>query len=202
MEKILNDAGEEIDVYTAEEVQQQKDEAVQAEADKRTELEAELTKLKEKDLNFETLRASKKAAEEKVTDAEKKAQEAMKSVDEKLEATKKEILEGVNVDHYKDTIKSLSGGDAEVEKKIEFHYKRLTDPASTKSEVTKKLTDAYYLATRTEAGGALNSAVISSGGAVRPTFQANKEKLSADEQALLQKLAQAGNMKLTDEDLK
>ena len=129
-----------------------------------TKAQEELAKFKEKDLNFGNLRTQKEEAERKV-------QEILKGVDEKIGTVKKEVLEDVLQDHYNDTIKTLAGGDAELQKKIEFHYKRLTDAATTKEEATKKLTDAFVLATKSDDPGALNASVISSGGVHRPNIK-------------------------------
>ena len=198
--KTFNDAGDEIEAFTAEELEAQKIAAVE-EAKKATDEELakakeelakaqeDLQKLGDKDLNFANLRQQKEAAE-------KRADDALKAVDEKLETVKKEILDGVTQDHKSETLKTLSGDDDELKKKIEFHYGRLGDPATTKEEVTKKLTDAYYLATKPEGADALNTAVIASGGAARPMFKPESQKISPDEEAVLQKLAQAGNMTL------
>lgn len=194
--KSFDEQGNEIETYTAEELEAQKvaaAEEAKAEAEKAkaelAEAAEKLSKLSDKDFNFAEVNRQKK-------EAEKRAEEAVRSIDEKLALHKKEILEGVQQEHFGAVLASLSGGDEELKKKIEFHYGRLSDPAATKEEVTKKLTDAYTLATRKEDGGALNTAVISSGGAARITPQTGGQKLSAEEESVLQKMAQAGGMTL------
>lgn len=151
-------------------------------------------KLVNKDMNFSNLRQQKE-------DAEKKAKDLAKEIDEKIAGVKKEVLEGVMQDHYADTVKALVGDDVELKKKLEFQYKRLGDAASTKEEVTKKLTDAYFLATKTEGVNALNSTVLSSGGVSKLNINKSNTKMSPDEEALLNKMAQAGGMKITKEDI-
>lgn len=203
---IQNELGEDVEVYTADEIAAQKEAAIeeykQSNPDKGEEvtaLQAELAtanealkKFENKDLNFGNLRTQKEAAEKKV-------EELTAQIDTKIDTAKKEVLESVLQDHYADTLKSLAGDDEELQKKIEFHYKRLADPASTKTDVTKKLTDAWVLATKPEEPNALTSTVISSGGVSKPKIN-SAAPFSPDEKALGQKLAEAGGMTLKDED--
>ncbi len=210
MSQIIKDAeGNDVEVFTADELQEQKDIAIEEfrvqNPDKTEEIDAlkaqlttandEVAKFKDKDLNFSNLRSQKEAAEKKATDL-------AAEIDTKIGVAKKEILEGVMVDHYNETLGSLAGDDVELKKKIEFQYKRLADSAATKAEVTKKLTDAWTLATAPEGTGALNSAVISSGGVGRISTKETEKKFTQEEKALAQKLAKAGNMTLKDEDFK
>lgn len=194
-EIITKEDGTEVEVFTAEELEAQKTAAEEAksEAEKAkaelAEATEKLSKLSDKDYNFSEVNRQKK-------EAERKAEEAIKAVDEKLEKTKKEILEGVQQEHFGSVLSQLSGGDDELKKKIEFHYNRLADTAATKEEVTKKLTDAYTLATRKEDDGVLNTAVISSGGAARVTPPSMGQNLSSEEESVLQRMAQAGGMTL------
>lgn len=200
-EKIINDQGEEVEVFTAEEVQQQVEAAKSAHPDQNEELtklqedlkaaQEELTKLQGKDLNFANLRLAKEAAE-------RRAEEAKKELEEKLGTFKNEIFEGVNKEHYDATLDQLSGGDAELKKKIEYHYKRIADPVTNKTEIGKKLADAYILATKREEADAMNSAVLASGGAARVAVKAPGQALSSDEKALLQKMERAGGLPVTE----
>ena len=199
--QITDSTGADIEVFTPAEVAAQK-EAALAEfkaqnPDQKEEIEklqAELTKLKEKDLNFSNLRAGKDDLESKV-----KALQA--EIDQKVSIAKKEVLEGVMVDHYKDTLRALAGDDADLQKRVEFEYKRLIDPAGTKDEVTKKLQDAWVLATKPEVSNALNSSVISSGGVARIQTKSN-QSFTAEEKAFGQRLAQSGGLVLKDDDFK
>jgi len=195
--KILDENNNEIDVFTQEELKAIEDA-------KNTELsqiqeqlkikEDELQKLKDKDLNFTNLR-------EKAKTAEKEVEALKKDIDEKIGLVKKEVLEGVMQDYYQESLSSLSSEDDELKKKIEYHYKRLQDPASTKQEVDKKLRDAWVLATRQDMPNALNMGVISSGGVSRPQIK-QSSPFSAEEKALAQKLAQSGGLKLDESDFK
>ena len=202
---ITNDDGEQVEVFTADDLAAQKqqaldeymiehpdkgDEIAALQADLKAKEDA-LAKMDEKDQNFSLAR---KQAQDKVEDI-------LKGVDEKIDAAKKEVLEGVMQDHYAETLKTLSDGDDELKKKIEYHYKRLTDTASTKEEVTVKLRDAYLLATKPAETDALNTSVLSSGGVSRIKVGSEK-KFTEEEKAFTKKLAQAGGMTLEESDFK
>ncbi len=200
------ETGEEEEVFSADEVQAQREEEVKKYQDEHPDKTDELTKLQDKlkeaeeklskaddkDKNFASLRKAKE-------DAEKKVADILAGVDERIGKAKNEVLEGVNKDHYSDTLKVLAGDDAELLKKIEFHYKRLADPSGSKAEITAKLQDAYTLATG-QSASSMSSSAYSSGGANRPKTKTGTEKLNADEQALAKKIAAAGGMKLEDKD--
>src|SRR3990167_7654492 len=110
MSKTINDTeGNEIEVFTLEELQAQKDSAIEefktANPDKTEELsklQKELEGYKDKDLNFANLRKQKEEAEKKVEDI-------LKGVDENIGVVKREVLEGVMKDYYNETINSLTG---------------------------------------------------------------------------------------------
>lgn len=198
MKIVIQEDGSEVEMFTSEEIQSQKDAAIEEfkamNPDKTAEIEdlqIQLTeanekalKAGEKDFNFSALRAQKEALE--------------KSIDEKVGVAKKEIFEGVMTDHYADTLKSLSSEDEELKKKIEFHYKRLADTAATKEQITKKLSDAYYLATAPEDRG-VSPAAFSSGGAsmVKPSKPGN---FTEEEKATARKWAAAGGLNLEEKD--
>ena len=193
--------GVETEVFTEAEIAAQKEAAIEeykvANPDKSAEIEklqADLktateavSGLKDKDFNFGKLRETVATLETQLTT--------------KVEAAKKEILDGVMLDHFNDTVKVLAGDDVELKKKIEFQYKRLGDATGTKEEVTKKLTDAWVLATKKEDDGAFNTTVLSSGGVGRLNVGSDK-KFTPEEKAFAQKLAQSGGIKLEDKDFK
>ena len=178
----INDAGIAPDEKTAEELLAEL-----------TAKEEELSKLKEKDLNFSNLRKQKEDAEE-----QNKALQA--TINEKVDAVKKEILESTVKNYYTDQLVELAGDDEELKKKIEFQYERIKDTASSKEEVSKKLRDAWTLATVDDVS-AVSSNVFSSSGVsgVKPKAKA---AFSSDEKAILSKLAQAGGITLDEDDLK
>lgn len=190
--------GEEKEVFTAEELQLQKDAVIEEYKKSNPDRSAELTKLqdelkgfKDKDMNFSNLRTQKEAAEKKVEDI-------LKGVDEKISGVKREVLEGVMLDHKNDILNKLSGGDKELLEKIKLKYDKdlIGINASTKEEVTRKLNDALLLATGNTEGG--NSNAFGSGGAGRIKVEANKSPLSEEEKKFAKELAAAGGLKLED----
>lgn len=203
MQTVKLEDGSEIQTYTEEELEAQKQEAIEqyklenpdktdeltALQDELREKEEELAKSKDKDQNFAGLRKAKEEAEKKLTDF-------TKDIDTKISNVKKEVMEGVLKDTYNDNLKALAGEDAELSKKIEYHYKRLGDTASTKDEISNKMRDAYLLATKPEGYDALNSSVLSTGGVGRLNIQPKGQKLSAEEKVL------AGKFGISDADLK
>ena len=191
MPQTIKDAeGNDVEVFSAEELEAKQQEAIEAfkieNPDKTAELaelqekvretEEKLAKVGDKDYNFKALEKSK-------NDAEKKLEDFTRGIDEKINTVKREVLEGVMQDHKNDTLKALSGGDAELEKKIEFHYKRLGDVASTKTEISNKLKDAWVLATTKEPDG-MNASIYGSGNVGRININSQSSKFSAEEKEL------------------
>jgi DNA repair exonuclease SbcCD ATPase subunit len=203
MSEIIEKDGQQIEMYSAEEVEAQRIAAIEQyqadNPDKAGDLETlqetlkekeeEIEKLKGKDMNFSNLRKQKE-------DAEKKIEETKKEIDEKINTVKREVLESVMKDHFNETMKAYTGGDDELKKKIEYHYKRLADVASTKEEVSNKLRDAYILATKPNESDALSIASISSGGVSRMNIKNQDKKLTPEEVAMGSKFG------LTPEDMK
>ncbi len=202
MSQTIKDAeGNDVEVFTADEIEAQKEAAIEQykidNPDKTDEIsdlqtklqeaEEKLTKANDSDKNFAALRKSK-------DEAEKKLEDFTKEIDGKISKVKMEVLEGVMQDHKNDTMKVLSGGDPELEKKIEYHYKRLGDVAGTKEEITNKLKDAYVLATKQESGSNFSNTVLGSGGVGRIKFNSTNPKFSTEEKELGAKFG------LTDKD--
>jgi uncharacterized protein YdcH (DUF465 family) len=202
--KVLNEKGEEIEVYTAEELEAERNKAIddykqanpgdpdieklQNEIQAKTE---ELEKLKNKDYNFSQLRETKERLEGQIADL-------TKSIDEKIGVAKKEVVEGVMKGYYNEKLKDLSGGNKELSDKIEFHYKRLTDPGTTKEEINKKLNDALILATGEGEGKSTSDAFSSKG--VSPLGVEKGKPVTEEEKTFARKLGKAGGVDLTDED--
>ena len=210
-QNITDSTGAEIEVYTAEEIAAKEEEAsAKAIADykaanpdqteKLTELEKQLTTAKDdlakaddKDQNFAALRGAKEKAEKDLTEFQANFSKAL---DERLSAFKGDVLGAVQQDHFNETLKAFTGGDDELMKQVKFQYDRIKDVAGTKEEITKKLSDAYLLATATPERNALNTTVLSSGGTSIQMRGGAKAPLGADEKELGAKFG------LSDQDLK
>src|SRR3990167_11545420 len=112
MQKVKLEDGTEIDTYTEEELQAQKDEAIEQFKAENPDKSAELAELQEKlrvadeelakkgdgDRNFANLRKAKEEAEKKLTDFDSK-------LEEKVNQAKREVIEGVNQDYLQDNLK-------------------------------------------------------------------------------------------------
>jgi len=210
MPKIISDStGEEVEMFTAEEIEAQKQEAIEASTgelealqkerdDKQAEID-NLTKQLEgeldKDKNFAELRKQREDLKKERDELKGKIDSIDGTIEEKVESAKSAILEGVNKDHYSETLKALVGDDEELQKKVELNYSRLTDEVASKEDITKKMTDAYRLSVEDRSPNALNTAVVSSGGA--PLARPPASKAFTQEEKEL-----AGKFGLSDEDLK
>ena len=201
-QKIINDAGDEVEVFTQAELEDQKSLAIEEfketelnkVVEERDKIQKELEGLKDKDINFSALRS-------KLSEKDKEIDSIKKEIDTKIGSAKKEVLDAVMKDYYDDTIKRLAGDDKELQDKIELQYKRLSDAAGTKDEISKKLNDAFVLAAGKREG--FNSSAFSSGGVgnIGNAIKGTK-KLNSEERELLDKLAGAGGMKIEDKDIK
>lgn len=186
--EITNEDGSTTTVFTEEDVKALEDKKNQELAA----AQAELAKFKDKDLNFSNLREQKEAAEKKV-------EALLKETDEKINSVKREIFEGVLKDHYENVINDLAGGDPEVRKKVEYHFKRLNDTATTKAEIEKKLRDAAALAEPARASG-LSQAFASGGSG--PIKARAIGVFTEEQKEFAKKFAAAGGVQLSDDDLK
>ena len=184
---IIDSEGREVETYSLEEVQASKDAVLEESKKELDAAQAELKsaneklgKFESKDLNFAKLREQKE-------DAEARVEKVTKDMEERLGKFKNEILEGVSKDYYNETLGGLAGEDEELKKKIAFEYNRLSDPVNTKADISKKLRDAYALATQVEDAGVLGSSTVSSGGASKPKFK-QSGSFTDDEKAFGKKL--------------
>ena len=193
--KLRNESGEEIEAFTAEEVktlEESKEEELKTATEQAVKLQEELNKLKDKDLNFSTLRSQKDEAEKKV----KELAENLKTLPDKI---KGEVMESVLKEHYLEILQNLAGGDEEAKKKIEHHYNRLSDPVDSKAAIEKKLRDAMSLSQdrvdlTTNAFASMGSAPL------KPSNTGGS--FTQEEVELGKRLAAAGGLKLTDDDFK
>ena len=208
MSKIIQDSlGEDMEVFTGEELQSQREAAIEEfkieNPDKSGELETlqseleakeeELAKLKNKDFNFANLRKQKDTAESKIEGLKKE-------IDDKIGLAKKEVMEGMLKGHYNEGLKILAEDNEELKKKIEFNYNRIQDIPTTESEITKKLRDAWLLSVEPENLDKLNTTVLSSGGVGKLNIKSSEEKLTPEEKELGKRLASAGGIKLEEKD--
>lgn len=141
------ESGAEIEVYTPEEIEEQKkaaveeyrktDPAIKELSDKLKAKDEELAKLTDKDFNFKQVR-------EQVETLKAEKAETLKKMDEKVA----EIAMSIQTTAYNEIVADLAGNDEELAKKIKFNYDRLTDKAETKEEIRKKAEEAYFLATK------------------------------------------------------
>lgn len=159
--------GQDIEVFTAAEVEAQKATALETyqkehpdQSATLTETTAALEKAKadlttatsgagdDKDKNFGALRLAVKTAEEK---ADKAAADAMVEI-EKIKNAPTEEYKGELVDR-------LAGKDATLKEKIEIHYKNLAGmPATNKNEVRARMEAAFKLAADQDAASILDGA--------------------------------------------
>ena len=163
--KIKNDKGEEIEVFTAEEMTAKtKEVAEQAAAkaleefkaanpDKSKELEETSQKLKDAE---ELLRKAEEEGGNKGQierlrkerdDAKKAADEAKSTVEKKFEEFRNEMLGETKTE----MLDNLSGGDKELRKKIEYEFDHYRPSENTKAAIKERMEKAYQLATGNKA---------------------------------------------------
>lgn len=198
MGKFINSEGEEVEAFTQDEIQEKIEQAKEegkeelaeeletlkgtaAEKDKKIEeLTGQLGGISDKDKNFGALRTAKEKAEQERDAANKKIEELTGTVDKKIgdlrsEFTQKEI----NAE-----IKKMCGGDAEIEKKVRFHYGRFaadpeTDPVKRETNMRERLKDSYKLATGKEPEDVLTN-MAGTGSGYHPPGEGGKGKLSQE----------------------
>lgn len=197
-QKIKQEDGTEIEVFTTEELEEAKTSAIETnnqtraqEIDKlATELKAkeeELVKLKGKDLNFSNLREINDRLTKEVGDLKTQISIAIGGVKKDIET------EAVTT-----AITSLAGDDKEVEKKIKFHFEttlKAVEPKN-KEELNKKIQDAYLLATGEQVTPLVVPGTFSSAGAGINRPKINQTPLSPAAVEVGKKMG------ITDEDVK
>ena len=189
---IKNDDGTEVEVYTAEELEQQKNDAIEQFKTENPDKTGELTTLQEElqsaQSELEKLRSVDKSVthfKKEAQEAQKKVEEITKDIDAKINSVKREVFEGVMKDHSNEIVSSLSGGDDELKKKLQFEFDNTLKGVipTTKEEISKKWEAAYTLVTK-EAPDAVNMSVYSSGGVGRIKIGGGEQKFSAEEKDL------------------
>ena len=150
--KVKQEDGTEIEAFTAEEVEAQKSEALKAKEEELVKAKEDLSKLQDKDNNFKNLREQKEAAEKKAAEAEAG-----------IKTIKDSILSDLSKKQVNEKIKSLSEGDAEMEKKIKFNFERIKDAGTSSEDVEKRIQDAFILSNGGKGNNALGGAISSAG---------------------------------------
>lgn len=156
------------------------------------ELKEKLAKLENKDYNFKKLRDMTDEEVEKLSVVEKNLIERSEKLEEETRSWTQRQIDS----HKADALAVLVGDDSELQKKVEFHYGRISDPAVTREEIAKKMREAYLLAT----GGSrqvidpINRAASYSSNV--PANNRKSSEFTQDQRDLAAKLG------ITDEDLK
>lgn len=163
--KVKQEDGTEIEAYTKDELESQRNEAVEnakkealtayetekAElANKLKEAEEALNKTGDKEFNFGQLRKS-------VEELKRKSEESEKAWKEKVTT----LESSLNEKELREAIKSYSNGDEEMEKKIRFHF---NESLGSISDLNERIAAASVLA-RVTKDNKIDSGVISSSGA-------------------------------------
>lgn len=163
-----------------------------------TATEEQIKVLEGKDANLTVIRQQKDQAEK-----DKKELEA------KIEALKTEVIGFVEKKDVDEAIHRASGNNTEVEKKIRFHFDRLTKadgPAKDREEAIGRIKEATVLATGRQAPGPLTGHIITSAGGGGYLDKGTSDDISPELKELTRKVwgALPGNVgnQLTDDDFK
>jgi hypothetical protein len=160
--KIKNEEGEEIEVFTPEELKAKEEELTSKHTAEAEKLKAdlatatvELGKLKESDKNFGELRTAKEKLEKDLTEKETAHKAEIESI---KNAGAVAQVEGL--------IKAIVGTDAEMRKKMEYHMTKTLAgmPVTSKEEMEEKVKSAYRLSADVPDVDKING-IISSAGA-------------------------------------
>ena len=155
-------------------------------------LKNKLAKQEDKEFNFKRLKDYTDAERAKLSETELE----LKKQQEKLEEDQQKWAEQLETSWKDEALAVFGGTDVELRKKIGFHYDRIKDEARTKDEISKKMKDAYNLATGRAFVGPnpiTQAASSTSSGNLAPS---KKEKLSDAQKELGRKLG------LSEEDMK
>lgn len=159
--KIKNEQGEEVEVFTAEEVGQKVKEVEDKKVVEIEEIKKSVSREFEEKINstnttLETLKAEKEELEKKLggggqIDNFKELKSALDKKTESIEKLQSEISEYKTTQREKEinaVISSKTKGDKELEKKVKLHFKETLSAMSegTDEEISKKLDAALKLA--------------------------------------------------------
>lgn len=148
---VKNEAGEDVEVFTAEEVTAKAtEEAERVAGEKQVELDAlqvekdelaeKLQKAQDKEQNFANLRKKADGTEVEINEELKKQIDA---INQKIDAVAQRPVE----DAVQEFIKTNVGEEKEKKELFNYYFKKLGVEAKTKEEVTKAANEALTLAT-------------------------------------------------------
>ena len=122
----------------------------------------------------------------------------VKELSEKIDKELKDLSQKIDSKEFESSIKALSGGDPEVEKKIKYHMGRLSQSGDNPEQQQKNLEDAVTLATgRRMAPSAFNGILSAAGG--DPSHKINDPEAGGPLKPELVGLAK--NLGLSDKDI-
>lgn len=196
--------GSEVEAFTQEEVDSKITEAKkEAEESKKEEIETLKTQFETSKTELKTakedLEAALKGKDSKTTNIieMRKKIESLETEIGKVDGKIKEAKNEGNQQKIDDAITQLSGGDAELKKKIKTQYDRLSEEIKTPEDFWKVMTDAFTLATGAAPSNPLGSAAATGPGYVPPPpGMKGKGKLSEDGKEV------GGKMGITEEEMK
>ena len=122
------------------------------------EKEAELNKLRQKDYNFKRLRDMTEEEKQKLSQAEIE----LKMNQEELEERMQTFTESAKKEKVDIALGRFAAGDKDLGDKIMHHFNRLKDEGDSQEAITRRMEDAYMLATGLNKG-AVNPIHQSSG---------------------------------------
>ena len=188
-EKLILQDGTEMEVPTAEELEQQDKEKEEL-RQKLNETTVELSKLQNKDYNFKKLRDMTEAEREKLTETE----QALKQKQEELEEGQKQFATTL-IDSFKnEALAVLVGDDKTLKERVMKNYDRIVGSAVSKEEVNQRMREAFnMLGIKQPVINPINQAFGASSGA---GIAKTTGKLSPEQVDLASKLG------LSDDDLK
>lgn len=191
--EIENEDGTKETVYTQQELDDIKNQEIETYKNEHPDKTEEITKLQKELEDTKELLSKKDDKDKNFSELRTKVKELETQLDQKVQ-------KGINENTATMAIDSLSDGDDELKKKIKFHFEtslKAVEP-KTPEEMSKKVQDAYMLATGTKPSGAgIPGFIIGSGSGNQPKFkQENKSDLKPEVKDLAKKMG------LSEEDCK
>lgn len=159
-QKVTDAEGKEHTVYTDAEIAELAAGKTKEKDDEIAKLVKELDDLKNSDKDWASVRGQIKTLEGNIEKLTKERDEDRTNHANEIRNVRTGLLSGAV-----DTMRGgLASGDAELDKKIKFHYDRLAGDVTNETEAAAKLQDAFLLATGKQAPNPLSVARGSGGG--------------------------------------